>query len=103
MNRLQRRVKKFVIENDLETTSEYRLLDLTSELGELAKEVNKSTEYGTTPGDVTIPEDEFGDVLFALLALAATQEIDIESALGTAIEKYEGRLKNSTDPSSTDS
>jgi NTP pyrophosphatase (non-canonical NTP hydrolase) len=88
----QQRVADFVAAHDMDAPPAYRLLDATSELGELAKEVNESTDYGTTPSDVAIAPDELGDTLFALLALADAADIDAEAALETALEKYETRL-----------
>lgn len=71
-----------------------RLLDITSELGELSKELLKATNYGTN--DFVITEDfkmEFGDLLYALLSLANETGIDAEESLNTVIEKYSNRLK----------
>lgn len=88
----QDRVAEFVAENDIEAPPAYRLLDAASELGELAKEVNESTDYGSDPEAVDIAEDELGDTLFALLALADATDIDAGEALDTALAKYEARL-----------
>ncbi|APW97320.1 nucleotide pyrophosphohydrolase [Halobiforma lacisalsi AJ5] len=88
----QRQVAEFVQEHDLETPPEFRLLDLVSEMGELAKDANTSTGYGDAPGDLDLAADEVGDALFALLALADALEIDAEAALAEALEKYEGRM-----------
>lgn len=96
----QDRVAEFVDEHDLETPVEYRLLDLTSELGELAKEANESTGYGEEPTDVTLPDDELGDALFALLALCERADVEAGEALETAFEKYENRLDDAETPSS---
>jgi NTP pyrophosphatase (non-canonical NTP hydrolase) len=89
----QDRVAAFVAAHDLDAPPAYRLLDAASELGELAKEVNESTEYGAAPGRVGVAEDELGDALFALLAFADAVDADAESALETAIRKYERRLE----------
>ena len=89
----QRRVAAFVDDHDLETPPTYRLLDLVSEVGELAKDANESTAYGAEPDDIEISSDEVGDVLFALLALADDLEIDAGEALEEALEKYERRLE----------
>lgn len=90
----QRRVAAFVERHDLEADPAYRVLDLVSEVGEVAKEVNRSTEYGTTD-EVEIAEDEVGDAVFALLALAAGVGVDAGEALEVAIGKYERRLDTS--------
>ncbi|NGM68941.1 nucleotide pyrophosphohydrolase [Natronolimnobius sp. AArcel1] len=88
----QAAVADFVKTHNLEIPPEYRLLDLVSEIGELAKDANTSTGYGASPDDLTIESDEIGDVLFALLALADDLEIDANAALEEALEKYEERL-----------
>ncbi|OIB58217.1 MazG nucleotide pyrophosphohydrolase domain-containing protein [Natrialba sp. SSL1] len=88
----QRRVAEFIATHDLETPPEFRLLDLTSEIGELAKDANTSTEYGSEPAALEIASDEIGDVLFALLALAESVDVDADAALNEALAKYEERL-----------
>lgn len=100
MNEEQRRVTSFIERHSLRAPPEYRLLDLVSEVGELAKDANSSTGYGDSPADLELGEDEIGDVLFALFALAADQGIDADEALATAIEKYETRLDDADTPSS---
>lgn len=47
----QRQVAAFVAEHDLETPPAYRLLDLVSAVGELAKDANESTGYGADSGE----------------------------------------------------
>jgi len=96
----QDRVAAFLDANDLATPPVYRLLDLTSELGEIAKEINESTGYGTDPGSVAVAEDELGDALFALLALCEELDVDAGEALETALAKYEGRLEDGETPGS---
>lgn len=96
----QRRVATFLAANDMEAPPEFRLLDLVSELGEVAKEVNESTEYGANPDDVSVADDEIGDALFALLALADSVDVDAGEALETAISKYEVRIAEKGDASS---
>ncbi|ELY91314.1 MazG nucleotide pyrophosphohydrolase [Natrialba hulunbeirensis JCM 10989] len=88
----QERVAEFIATHDLETPPEFRLLDLTSEVGELAKDANTSTEYGTKPAALELSSDEIGDVLFALLALAESVDVDADAALDEALAKYEERL-----------
>lgn len=100
MNRQQRRVTSFIEQHGLHAPPEYRLLDLVSEVGELAKEANASTQYGNVPETITLSEDEVGDALFALLALAERQGIDADEALQTSLEKYENRLADADTPSS---
>lgn len=93
MERIQKNVQDFVRTHDIETDINSRMLDLQSEIGELAKEILKSTRYGKTefiPNDDW--ENELGDTLFALICLANHTHIDLESALKKALQKYERRL-----------
>ena len=78
----------------------YRLLDLCSEVGELAKDANVSTEYGTSPDDFTVEADEVGDVLFSLLAFADAADVDAGEALDAALAKYESRIGETGDAGS---
>lgn len=96
----QRQVARFIDRHAIDAPPAYRLLDLCSELGEVAKEVNESTGYGDRPADVEVAEDELGDALFALLALAEAVDVDAGEALDTALAKYESRLETAEDPSS---
>lgn len=96
----QRRVAEFLADHDLEAPPAYRLLDLHSELGEVAKEVAESTGYGTDPDEVAVATDEVGDALFALLAFSESVGIDAEEALRVALEKYERRIDDTGAPSS---
>ena len=90
----------FVDRHELETPPEFRLLDLVSELGEVAKEVTESTDYGDDPDRLRIEPDEIGDVLFALLALAESVDVDANEALDAALSKYETRLDETGNPAS---
>jgi NTP pyrophosphatase (non-canonical NTP hydrolase) len=88
----QPRVEAFLDDNDLHAPAAYRLLDAVSELGEVSKEVCTSTGYGEAPSSVSVPEDELGDALFALLALCVELDVNAEEALETSLSKYETRL-----------
>ena len=90
----QSRVAEFVAANDLEAPAAYRLLDAVSELGEVSKAVCTSSGYGDDPGSVSIPADELGDALFALLALCEELDVDAAAALETSLEKYARRLES---------
>jgi len=71
-----------------------RLLDISSEIGELAKEVLKASKYGTK--DFAVTEDfkmEFGDVLYSLLSLAIETGIDAEESLDKILAKYKARIE----------
>lgn len=72
-----------------------RLLDISSELGELNKEYLKSSSYGTK--NFMVSENfkmEFGDVLYSLLSLANETNIDANECLDMALNKYNDRIKN---------
>ncbi len=72
-----------------------RVMDVQSEVGELAKEVLKSTKYGTR--EFVLSEDfelEFGDVLYSLLSLADETGINAETSLDRVLEKYRKRIEN---------
>ena len=71
-----------------------RLLDIQSELGEIAKEYLKNSNYGTNSFQLT--NDfimEYGDVLYSFLSLAEELNIDANQALDKVIEKYTNRIK----------
>lgn len=70
-----------------------RVLDIESEIGELAKESLKNSKYGTEGFVLNKDfEMEFGDVLYSLLSLANECNINAESCLDMALEKYENRI-----------
>ena len=87
----QARVAAFLDANDLHAPPENRVLDLASEVGELAKNVNETTDYGAS-GGADVDRDELGDALFCLLALADELGYDAGDALDEALAKYEQRL-----------
>lgn len=96
----QDRVAKFIEEHELDSTPEFRILDLVSEVGEVAKDATKSADYGLSPGKLEVKTDEIGDVMFSLLAVAESLGIDAEEALGVALEKYETRIDEKGDAGS---
>ena len=91
----QARVAEFLDDNDMRAPPAYRLLDLASEVGELAKNVNESTEYGADAAAADVERDELGDALFCLLALADELDYDASAALAESLAKYEARLADS--------
>ncbi|WP_232688501.1 MazG nucleotide pyrophosphohydrolase domain-containing protein [Halobacterium zhouii] len=98
----QDRVSAFLDEHNLHAPPAHRVLDLVSETGELAKDVNVATDYGENPGEATVQEDELGDALFCLLALADELDIDATGALDTALSKYDDRIEETDDAGSKD-
>lgn len=98
MEVLQKAVMAFIEKTKAETSVEFRLLDLVSEIGELSKEVLKGTDYGRTAylkgEDWTL---ELGDVLFSLICLANTTGVDLGKALSMVLNKYGKRLEERGD------
>lgn len=90
---LQRTVADFVDQHGLAAGVAHRLLDLVSEVGELAKEALKGSAYGARPFEPTPAwAEELGDVFFALLCVANATAVDAEQALAQVLDKYRGRL-----------
>ncbi len=89
----QWRVADFAQCHDLLHDPATHALDLVSEVGEVAKEVLLSTDYGRRAPQLR-PQlaDELGDALYSLLALAEACDVDAGSALDAAMIKYERRL-----------
>ena len=70
-----------------------RLMDIQSEIGELAKEYLKGSSYGSKIFELTEDfEMELGDVLYSLLSLADELNINAEHCLDKVIKKYEDRI-----------
>lgn len=69
---------------------------LTEEMGELAREVNHY--YGEKPKKTTETErsieEELGDVLFVMICMANSLNIDLETAHNIVMEKFNTRDKN---------
>ena len=90
---VQRAVASFVEANRLETSIEARLLDLTSEVGELAKEALRVTNYGRDqfqPNSEWV--NELGDILFVLVCIANSTDVDLAEALNQSLAKSKPRL-----------
>lgn len=89
----QQKIKKFCEKNNIDSPVEHRTLDLVSEVGEVAKEILKMSDYGSrTPEFREELKNELGDVLFALNILANKLDVDLDEALDEVLEKYEKRL-----------
>lgn len=71
----------------MEMPPEYRLLDRTSEMGEITKDAAKSTDYGDTPEEFDISSDEMGGRMYSLPSLSAsvndTASDPLDQALAT--------------------
>jgi NTP pyrophosphatase (non-canonical NTP hydrolase) len=94
----QDNVEQFIEENQLGGTTEFRIMDLVSEVGEVVKDATKSADYGVNKEDLEVKEDEIGDVLFSLLAVCNDLGIEAEEALNNSLEKYEDRIDDKGDP-----
>ena len=82
---------------------EHRVLDTMSELGEVAKEILKMSNYGRKPIEYGEElKSELGDVLYSLITIANTFDIDLEDALSQVLEKYKKRLKKGSAGSEND-
>lgn len=69
------------------------------EVGELAKEVLKATEYGTKPFHPNDHwADELGDIFFTINILANSTGIALDSALERVLAKYIERLMTKGTP-----
>ncbi len=73
-----------------------QLARLTEEVGELARELNH--RYGSKPKKSTEAvkelEDEIGDIIFTLAALANSQGLDLDAAFQRVMDKCYGRDKD---------
>ncbi len=91
----QKEIARFATRHRLSRKAAVRLLDLTSELGEVSKAYLKATDYGQYPFRADAAwEEEMGDLLFALLLLAEESGIELERALRQALAKYEARARD---------
>ena len=91
----QRRVAAFLADHDLTADPAYRVLDLAAEVGEVAADAAKSSDYGADPASLAVSEDELGDALFALLAVCEGLDVDAGEALATSLAKYKARIAES--------
>jgi NTP pyrophosphatase (non-canonical NTP hydrolase) len=93
MSTVQDEIRNFIDKTGLRLTTEARLLDVLSELGELAKEVLKASRYDRQPiVEKKHIADELGDVLFSALALAYECNLDADELVRSAIAKYQHRI-----------
>jgi NTP pyrophosphatase (non-canonical NTP hydrolase) len=98
---IQERAADFVRESQLEAPMTARVLDLVSEVGEVAKEVLESSEYGRAafhPGPSW--REELGDAFFSLVCVANSSGIDLEQCLLEALARYGARLRERGDAGS---
>ncbi len=94
IQKLQNKIREFSKEHSLDSAPEYKILDTVSELGEVAKEMLKMTNYGK--GKAEFREEmksEVGDLLYSVITIANSLGVDLEKAVDEVIAKYERRLK----------
>lgn len=93
MKSLQKLVYELVEKHNLEISPELRYLDLTSEVGEVGKELLKGSNYGKEEFQKTDNlELELGDTFFSLICIANSLNLDLEKALLKVLEKYQNRF-----------
>lgn len=86
-------VREFLVQHDLSHAPQTHALDLASEVGEVAKALLESSDYGRSGVRPTSAlQEELGDAFFSLVALAESLGVDLEEALHSALAKYRGRL-----------
>ncbi|TAK14654.1 MAG: nucleotide pyrophosphohydrolase [Anaerolineae bacterium] len=90
----QTKVAYFVSAYNLNAPPAARLLDLLSELGEVAKETLKASDYGKAQFQPTQQwVDELGDAFFSLLDLANQTGVNLETTLEATLSKYAARME----------
>lgn len=91
---LQERGQSLLREFKLGIDPTTRALDLSSEVGEVCKEILKATQYGTQDFQSTPNlEMELGDAYFSLLTLASSVHVDLDAALEKVMVKMRTRLE----------
>jgi NTP pyrophosphatase (non-canonical NTP hydrolase) len=91
---LQKKIKQFSKENNLDSSPEYKILDTVSELGEVAKEILKMTNYGKNKAEFRDEiKSELGDLLYSVTTIANSLDVNLEEAVKSVLAKYEKRLK----------
>lgn len=103
MKKTQQKIKEFCDRHNLNHSQEISALDVLSELGEVSKEIIKSTNYGSKQFKKTENlSAELGDLLFSIITLANSLNISLEESLKFVLEKYEIRLGKGTAGSESD-
>jgi NTP pyrophosphatase (non-canonical NTP hydrolase) len=91
---IQKEIKEFCQANNLNAPAEHRALDLVSEVGEVAKEILKMSDYGTkNPVYREEVKLELGDALFSLIVLSNQLDTNLNDSLTQVLEKYSHRLQ----------
>ena len=93
MTDLLNTLNEFLSKADATMDPQSRMIDISSEVGELGKEVLKSTKYGRNEFTVSSEfEEEYGDVLYSLLSMGLENNIDIEDIMKKTIKKMNSRF-----------
>lgn len=91
---MQKKVADFIENHQLKTDVATRMLDLVSEVGELSKEILKSTDYGKKEFASTESwAEEVGDAFFSLICIANSTGVDLEQSLSQVLDKYQKRIE----------
>ena len=94
MKEMQEKVKELTLKYNLGGDVDVKFIDLTSEVGELGKEILKGNDYGTKKFEKTDNiSSELGDVLFSLICVANELNIEMDEALRIVLDKYEKRFE----------
>ena len=102
MNEVQKKVQSFCKKNNLSSSVEHRVLDVVSELGELSKEILKASNYGKSSYVANEKlKLEVGDVLFSLITVANSLDVNLDAALEAVLKKYEKRIEKGSNPDSS--
>jgi len=92
LNNLQVMVSQFNIERNVRVHRDLRVLDLSSEIGEVCK-LAFSEGIGKEI-DSAKWQEELGDTLYSLLSLMNDLNISAEEALHTVLRKYDKRISS---------
>lgn len=90
---LQNETKQLMQKYNLNAKIENRYISLSSEIGELGKEIVKGNKYGSKEFEKTKNfASEIGDVFFDFILLCNVADINLEDAFNQVLEKYETRF-----------
>ncbi len=98
MIKTQERIKEVATKYNLSSDVNAKYIDLTSEVGELGKEILKGNDYGAKEFEKT--ENTFleiGDVFFSLICLSNELDVDMGEALDAVLAKYARRFEDKTE------
>ena len=98
----QHDVGRFARRHGLLYDAATHVLDLVSEVGELAKLILEASDYGEGAIDDRVDfSGEMGDAFYSLLTLASVLDVDAGEALQAALRKYETRLRETGEAGSS--